>query len=101
NTIYRTLRGGDYLDAKVKAIRNCEQLELGVVLVPTLVPEVNLHNVGEIISFAIANVPTVRGVHFQPVTHLGRYATIHTDKDRITLPDVMRAIEVQTRGLIS
>ena len=101
NTIYRTLRGGDYLDAKIRAIRNCEQLELGVVLVPTLVPEVNLHNVGEIISCAIANLPTVRGVHFQPVTHLGRYATIQTDKDRITLPDVMRAIEVQTRGLIS
>jgi 7,8-dihydro-6-hydroxymethylpterin dimethyltransferase len=101
NEIYRALRGGDFFDAKVRAIRNCEQMELGVVLTPTLVPEVNLHNVGGIISFAVENLPTVRGVHFQPATYLGRYPGIPADKDRLTLPEVMRAVELQTQGLIS
>ena len=71
-----------------------------MVLTPTLVPEVNLHNVGGIISFAVENLPTVRGVHFQPVTYFGRYPGIPADEDRLTLPDVMRAIELQTQGLI-
>lgn len=101
NQIYRALRGGDFFDAKVRAIRNCGQMELGVVLTPTLVAGVNLHNVGGIISFAVENLPTVRGVHFQPATYLGRYPGIPADKDRLTLPDVMRTVELQTRGVIS
>ena len=101
NEIYRALRGADLFDDKVRAIRNCGQMELGVVLTPTLVPEVNLSNVGGIISFAAENLPTVRGVHFQPATYLGRYPGTPADKDRLTLPDVMAAVELQTQGLIS
>jgi uncharacterized radical SAM superfamily Fe-S cluster-containing enzyme len=101
NEIYMALRGGDLFDAKVRAIRNCGQMELGVVLTATLVSEVNLDNVGGIISFAVENLPTVRGVHFQPITYLGRYPRMPVDKGRVTLPDVMRAVELQTRGMIS
>jgi 7,8-dihydro-6-hydroxymethylpterin dimethyltransferase len=121
NEIHRILRGGHFLDGKVQAIDNCRKMELGIVLVPTLVSEVNLHNVGEIISFALEQMPAIRGVHFQPVTYVGRYpASVQryrdnnpelrsrrlrhpespSDQDRLTLPDVMRAIELQTRGLI-
>ena len=100
NSIYQTLRGRDLFESKTRAIENCRQMELGVVLVPTLVPQVNLQNVGEIISFAIENLPTVRGVHFQPVAYMGRHPQIPTNKDRLTLPDVMRAIEFHSEGLI-
>jgi len=100
NDIHRALRGGDFLESKLQAIENCSNMELGVVLVPTLVSGVNLHNVGQIISFALENVPVIRGVHFQPVTYVGRFPTVPTDEDRPTLPDVMRAIELQTQGLI-
>jgi 7,8-dihydro-6-hydroxymethylpterin dimethyltransferase len=100
NSVYRVLRGGDFFDRKVQAIRNCREMDLGVVLVPTLVLDVNLHHAGEIISFALENLPTVRGVHFQPVTYVGRYPGIPADVDRLTLPDVMRAIELHTKGRI-
>jgi uncharacterized radical SAM superfamily Fe-S cluster-containing enzyme len=100
NEIHRVLRGGNFLDRKVQAIENCRGMELGIVLVPTLVSDVNLHHVGEIISFALEHMPAVRGVHFQPVTFVGRYPEIPADEDRLTLPDVMRAIELQTQGLI-
>jgi hypothetical protein len=40
----------------------------------------------------------VRGVHFQPVSYFGRYADQPTDEDRITLPELMRAIEKQSGG---
>ncbi len=98
--IYQTLRGGSLFESKVRAIRNCQQMDLGVVLVPTLVPAVNLDAVGDIIRFALENLPVVRGVHFQPVTYVGRYPGNCSVDARLTLPDVMRSIELQTEGLI-
>ena len=44
------------------------------MLVPTLAPGVNTHDIGAIIEFgAPAVLPTVRGVHFQPISFFGRY----------------------------
>jgi len=48
-------------------------LGLGVVLVPTLVPGVNIEEIGAIIDFAARNTPCVRAVHFQPISYFGRY----------------------------
>lgn len=100
DTIYRTLRGRELFEKKKKAIENCKKYDIGVVLVPTLVPGVNLDNVGEIIRFGIKQAPTVRGVHFQPVSYFGRVPEIPQDKDRITLPEVMEEISKQTEGII-
>ena len=73
DAIYRTIRGRDLLTLKETAIRNCEQLEIGVVLVPTVVPGVNAGDLGAIIRFALDHYPTVRAVHLQPVAYFGRY----------------------------
>jgi hypothetical protein len=97
--IYRTLRGKPLFQTKLKAIHNCSQQELGVVLVPTLVPGVNTDNIGDIISFALEKVPVARGVHFQPVSYFGRYPGPPSDSDRLTLPEVIRHIDAQTSGL--
>ncbi len=98
--IYPILRGSAILEHKLAAIRNCARANIGVVLVPTLVPGVNTHNIGAIVKFALEQLPTVRGVHFQPVSYFGRYPKPPADADRITLPRVMREIESQTNGLI-
>jgi len=98
--IYRELRGLPLLRTKLKAIRNCEQHGLGVVLVPTVVPGVNTHNIGEITRFALENISVVRGVHFQPVSYFGRYPQPPSDADRLTLPELIRLLEAQTSGLI-
>lgn len=98
--IYQAIRGRRLLDLKAKAIECCAQNEIGVVLVPTLIPGINTHNIGGIIKFALENQPAVRGVHFQPVSYFGRIPQEPTDTDRITLPEVIQAIEEQTEGLI-
>lgn len=98
--IYRKIRGRGLLTQKMAAIENCQQAGLGVVLVPTLIPGVNVDDIGNILRLALAHMPAVRGVHFQPVSYFGRYPDPPTDASRITIPEVIRAIEAQTAGLI-
>ena len=97
--IYQQLRGRSLLAEKEKAIQNCGDNHLGIVLVPTIVPGVNADNIGEIIHYGLARVPEVRGIHFQPVSYFGRYPTAPLDSQRITLPEVIRGIESQTKGI--
>ena len=73
DAIYQVLRGAPLLKEKTEAIRVCDRLRLGVTLVPTVVPGVNDHALGEIVRFAADHVPAVRGVHFQPVSYFGRH----------------------------
>lgn len=100
DTINQTLRGRAILQQKIQAIENCRQLHLGVVLVPTIAPGVNDHNLGDIIRFALKNYPTVRGIHLQPVSYFGRYPKPPENADRITIPELLDAMEVQTGGIV-
>jgi uncharacterized radical SAM superfamily Fe-S cluster-containing enzyme len=96
--IYRKLRGRALLETKLKTIAACGEAGIGVVLVVTVVPGVNDHDLGRILELAVERVPTVRGVHLQPISYFGRYPAAPADEDRITLPELMRAIDTQTRG---
>ena len=93
---WRSIRGRPLLDEKCRAIERCAGAGLAVVLVPTVVPGLNDGELGAILRFAAQRSPTVRGVHFQPVTRVGRYPA--DAGDRLTLPEVLRALEQQTRG---
>ena len=104
--IYEVLRGEPLFAIKKKAIENCKQAGLPVTLVPTIVKNVNLEHVGQMIEFLLENIDVVKGIHFQPVSFFGR----HPDKpvevggkwadfeNRVTMFDVMHAIEKQTAG---
>jgi len=94
------LRGRDLRAIKEQAIRNCAAAGLGVVLVPTLVPGINTHEVGAIIAYGTRRAPTVRGVHFQPISYFGRYPQAPADSDRLTLPEVIELIEAQSNGAL-
>lgn len=100
DAIYEKTRGRPLFETKKKAIENCSKVEIGVTLVVTVSPDINLHHVGEIINFAASNVPTVKGVHFQPVAYFGRYPIDPKDENRVLLPDLANAIEQQTRGML-
>jgi uncharacterized radical SAM superfamily Fe-S cluster-containing enzyme len=100
DAIYETLRGRPLLAEKRAAIGVCAEKLLGVTLVPTVVPGVNDGDIGAILDFGFKNSPVVRGVHFQPVSYFGRYPRAPRNEDRITLPEVLRAIEAQTDGKI-
>lgn len=97
---HRALRGLGLSQTKRAAIAACVEHGLGVVLVPTVVPGVNDHELGAIVDFALSWGAGVRGVHFQPVSWFGRFPRRPTDASRITLPEVMRLLETQTRGMI-
>jgi uncharacterized radical SAM superfamily Fe-S cluster-containing enzyme len=98
--IYMRTRGRPMFDMKKKAIENCGKAGVGVTLVVTVSPKINLDHVGKIIEFAALNVPVVKGVHFQPITYFGRYPSEPADEDRITLPELADAIEKQTMGML-
>ena len=98
--IYEKLRGRPLCKDKERAVKHCVENEIGVILVPTLVPGVNTHQIGAIIDFALHHVQGVRGVHFQPVSYFGRHPGPPQDKDRITIPEIIRGIEAQTQGRI-
>lgn len=98
NDIYHCIRKADLLPLKLRALERCAELKIGVILVPTLVKNINDHQIGAIIRFAKKWIPTVRGVHFQPMTYLGRYPDAPRNEDRILIPDILAAIEAQTEG---
>jgi len=100
DNIYEIMRGRALMESKIKAIEHCDMAYLSVVLVPTLVPGVNHNNIGEIVKFGLNYVPAVKGIHFQPVTYVGRYPENPQNCYRLTLPEVLRAIETQTDGMI-
>lgn len=95
DSAYLKLRGKKLLRTKLKAIENCKKAGVGVVLVPTVMQDVNVDQIGAIINFAIDNMPAIRGVHFQPVSFFGRYEN-RDDTYRITIPKMLKEIEKQT-----
>jgi 7,8-dihydro-6-hydroxymethylpterin dimethyltransferase len=98
DAIYKKLRGRTLLAEKQAAVERCGAHGIGVVLVPTLVPGINDQDIGNLLNLAVANVPVVRSIHFQPVSYFGRFFHPPADTDRITLPQLMRLIETQTDG---
>lgn len=98
--IYKKLRGKNLFETKIKAIENLDKYNIGVILVPTIVPDVNMNSIGDIIDFAIDHIPVIRGVHFQPVSYFGRFPSNADNNTRITIPDIIQEIENQTEGKI-
>ncbi|WDP91723.1 MAG: radical SAM protein [Desulfobacter sp.] len=100
--VYEALRGRPLLEDKARAAAACMENGIGVILVPTLVPGINIDQIGPILKFGLDRAPGIRGVHFQPVSYFGRHHTApgqHPgDDNRITIPEVLREIESQTRG---
>jgi uncharacterized radical SAM superfamily Fe-S cluster-containing enzyme len=96
--VYRSTRGTHLFQIKNEAIRNCASEGVGVILVVTLVPGVNLYQMGDIVEFAKRWIPAVRGIHFQPIGYFGRYPSTPRDEDRITIPDVISGLVEQTHS---
>ncbi len=95
------LRGRDLTAIKEQALHHCQAAGLAVVLVPTLVPGINTHEIGAILDYATRFAPTVRGVHFQPVSYFGRFPDAPADKDRLTLPELLQLISEQSGEAIT
>jgi len=73
----------------------------GVVLVPTVIRNVNDHELGAIINFGLNHLDVVRGVNFQPISLVGRVPRDERRRFRITVPGAIKKIEEQTGGAIA
>lgn len=100
DSIYRKLRRRPMFDIKKQAIENCGKYGIGVTLVPVIVPDLNVDQIGDIIRFAVERSPYVRGVHFQPVSYFGRIPEIPEERDRFTLDQLMDEVVKQSGGLV-
>jgi hypothetical protein len=96
--VYEQLRGRDLSQIKERVVEVCAQVKIGVQLVPTIVPGINDREIGDIVQFAKRHIPVVKGVHFQPISYFGRFHQAPDDAGRITIPEVLRAMEEQTGG---
>ncbi|MDI6806506.1 MAG: radical SAM protein, partial [Candidatus Aenigmarchaeota archaeon] len=99
--IYKKTRGVDLTEKKLKIIEYCRKVGFkSVVLVVTLVNDVNTHQVGKIIRYAAENNDVVRCVNFQPVSITGRMDRRKLKRARVTNSDLIELIEKQTDGEI-
>ncbi|ASI99203.1 tetraether lipid synthase Tes, intein-containing [Thermococcus celer] len=73
----------------------------GIVLVPTTIRNVNDHELGAMINFALNHLDIVRGVNFQPISLVGRVPKRERQRFRITIPGAIERIEEQTHGAIA
>ncbi len=88
---YEAIREVDLAETKQEAVAACRSAELSVVLVPTVVPGVNDHEMGQIVEFAL-NTNIVESVNFQPVAHFGRVAE---HGERFSLDEAARRLADQ------
>ncbi|QEG20225.1 radical SAM protein [Mariniblastus fucicola] len=91
------LRGESLLDRKMKATEVLGAAGLNVTLVATMQPDLNMDQIGPLIEFAIQR-PWITGVSFQPATYVGRSALPEDLSRRITFPDIIREVELQTQS---
>jgi hypothetical protein len=102
NEVHKKTRGMDKLfDKKEAAMNNMRKAgEDNIVLTVTLVKGINDNQVGKIIEYAIKNQDLVKGVNFQPVSCTGRIDYSRRKEMRITVSDVVKLAEEQTKGFL-
>jgi len=93
------VRGADLRQEKQAALDRMAAHGVRAVLAATVAKGVNDHEIGAIVKTALAH-PAARGVVFQPMFLEGRHV-LADPLDRLTVPDVLRAIELQTEGLFT
>lgn len=93
----QSLRGASLVETKLRAIERLGNAGLNTILVCTLQPGVNDHEIGRLVDFG-AERPWITGVSFQPATYSGRYVLPQDLERRITFPDVIKAVATQARG---
>src|SRR5438876_11624410 len=94
------LRGRpDVIQEKLRALDRLAEADIRVVLVAAIERGVNEHEIGPIVEFGLRH-PAVFGVNFQPAFRAQRHLPADP-LQRMTIPDVLKALEVQTRGMFT
>jgi uncharacterized radical SAM superfamily Fe-S cluster-containing enzyme len=95
---YEKLRGSrEVFRLKQATLEKIAKYNIPTTLVPTLVKGLNDEEIGKIIYYAVKN-RFIKGITFQPIIYLNNNVAFNP-LDRLTLPDVIKAIEKQTKSL--
>ena len=89
---------GNLFDVKLRAIENMHEAGIEIVLVTTIVNNVNNDQVGPIVKFAMENPKKIAFVSFQPVSFTGRDEDITPERrmrQRYTLSHLARDVSAQ------
>src|SRR5271167_633301 len=89
---------GNLFDVKLRAIENMHEAGIEIVLVTTIVNNVNNDQVGPIVKFAMENPKKISFVSFQPVSFTGRDEDITPErrlKQRYTLSHLAKDVSQQ------
>ena len=95
---HQSLRGRDLRVIKQQALDHLAEAGLYAVLVATIVRGVNDDEIGDILRYGLDH-PAVQGISYQPATFAGRYLNHQNPLQRITVSEVLHALEAQTGGL--
>ncbi len=90
---------GNLFDVKLKAVENIHKAGTEIVLVTTLVNDVNNDQVGPIVRFALDNPKKIAFLSFQPVSFTGRDEAITDERrmrQRYTLSHLAMDVKKQT-----
>jgi uncharacterized radical SAM superfamily Fe-S cluster-containing enzyme len=89
---------GNLFDVKLRAIENIHEAGIEIVLVITIVNNVNNDQVGPVVKFAMENPKKISFVSFQPVSFTGRDEDITDErrlKQRYTLSHLAKDVSAQ------
>src|ERR1700747_3478903 len=89
---------GNLFDVKLRAIENMHEAGIEIVLVVTIVNNVNNDQVGAIVKFAMENPKKIAFVSFQPVSFTGRDEDITPERrlrQRYTLSHLAKDVSQQ------
>jgi uncharacterized radical SAM superfamily Fe-S cluster-containing enzyme len=89
---------GNLFDVKLRAIENMHEAGIEIVLVTTIVNNVNNDQVGPIVKFAMENPKKISFVSFQPVSFTGRDEEITPERrirQRYTLSHLAKDVSTQ------
>ncbi|MGB6459847.1 MAG: radical SAM protein, partial [Candidatus Acidiferrum sp.] len=89
---------GNLFDVKLRAIENMHEAGIEIVLVVTIVNNVNNDQVGAVVKFAMENPKKIAFVSFQPVSFTGRDEDITPERrlrQRYTLSHLAKDVSAQ------
>jgi uncharacterized radical SAM superfamily Fe-S cluster-containing enzyme len=93
------LRGEELIEVKLAALDMLRKHELRCTLVCTVEHNTNLHEVGRVLRFGLER-RNIRGISYQLATYCGRHLDPDDLEKRVTMPDLVKALVVQTGDLL-
>lgn len=96
SSTYKNIRGLDLSKIKIMALENMRKYKIRAFLASTIIRGINEKEVGDIVNLAM-KYRNIEGIDFHSVAYTGRCIK-YDPKDRITMPDIIKAIEKQTNG---